>query len=842
MSKEVTLYLDVNRVNRPFVQQLDEEELFGGQLARVKEIFELLEADQSDALKVARGESQGCLNGETTRVKAIEGWSSGSNIIGIFGKRGSGKSSVMLSVKEKLESDPMRDEKYRFIKEKSLSIWLDPALFMDNRLARVFLAKLYGMFKVWSEEQARCNTKRNESLQKRLHEAFQRVQQALGGIGNGEGMESSLRNLLLTAETGTIQHNVFELVELMLEAKGCAGGKMVLFLDDFDVQVRDVIGYLEDWKHFLNLPNVVVVLSAAQVELEELVVVGLMRNRRELFCAVDCTDTKSMFPSRPWLEKGELYERSHAYLLKVVGSNRRVYLSPNTAVRATKLKIRENESKWGEEKRIEHYLSQSTALALNIHFYQVSKDQEKEGKFDFILNAWRDSSLREQVIALTQLRGTTKLAVESIIDANFSQSEIRQLETALPNTANRLKFSSDVVRWITSDRNAKSGKSLRDFCESTLRTEFRSSWQAYLFVNYMWRILGEDESEPNPVVNFLNIDRESDALFWGGGALSKLSKLRGDALSNKNTPKAAKVSSFTADLIASDYWRTDEKANWKPQLLRPKLEVNPLNAIPRLLLGIDFNSWFASEYRDDEIMNIQQRFIDWSLYLRFENSHLCDYLKNSLANPIFFSSLLAQFSKGSNRRADGIPGFFEQLEKNLVANTLKVIELRWGEESGLYQEMKELFKFHPLNPGAPECRLDLMFKVALDFNDEEKKIVLELREELSNWKRFVRYFYTRRDEFLPDAWRDNQDPLGSGADLKKKARSLQVYLSRDVHKQKEGKPLPIYSELNRAMRKAEEGELAEGAQRVYAVIQEYIKYSEKMVRELELQIQDAESK
>lgn len=282
-----------------------------------------------------------------------------SNIIAFCAERGQGKTRAMLSMAEALrylgrspdgkvsESGTFWNEevqKYRF----EILDNIDPSrMGPRDAIVKMVLSRLFINFKDAYKahldgESALTYSKFNrnaeeDSLRERILRYFRKCWRSLEILHNegiGEMLtEGELERLEERGDSSNLRDDIFTLIGLFLKYKyPDSKARLVLQIDDADLDLERIYNILEDLHKYLDLPNTVILLAANMTQLESVV--------EKYF--IDKYEVSLRFKdSMVTVER--CHEIAERYLEKILPSSRRVYLPDiNTAIleRYSLLRIR----------------------------------------------------------------------------------------------------------------------------------------------------------------------------------------------------------------------------------------------------------------------------------------------------------------------------------------------------------------------------------------------------------------------------------------------------------------------------------------------------------------------
>ena len=208
-----------------------------------------------------------------------------SNIIAFTGGRGTGKTSVMLSYMQMLESDERLDEAD---KEKHCYFhclpMIDPShISKDETIIDVILSKMYTKFELLvKREECRVREKFSIDDQRELYQGFEDVYKAVRSLckdRNGRYSEMEYLEGLRHTAAGVDLHDkldslIYKYLSIFCEPSSC-GNKpsafLVISVDDLDLNISKGFSICEDLRKYLNFPNVIILFSVNMDQLSDIV-------------------------------------------------------------------------------------------------------------------------------------------------------------------------------------------------------------------------------------------------------------------------------------------------------------------------------------------------------------------------------------------------------------------------------------------------------------------------------------------------------------------------------------------------------------------------------------------
>lgn len=258
-----------------------------------------------------------------------------NNLIVFTGDRGSGKSSCMVSFSNYLRKIPYldtesimrdmetysnRDIKFNIIKEYSFELirTIDPSLFENNNnILEVILSNMFFSFKVIVESKDYNNVKDEEKRELLKH--FQKVYKSLQTLNRTKKEifdEEMLDALINIAESTNIKRDLFLLIDRYLEFMSEPGGKfkkkLVVRIDDIDLNTKYAFEMIEQIRKYLMIPNVIILMAVKIDQLFDIVKKENIKDFKELI-------GESM-------KADEISNMTERYLEKLIPINRRLYM------------------------------------------------------------------------------------------------------------------------------------------------------------------------------------------------------------------------------------------------------------------------------------------------------------------------------------------------------------------------------------------------------------------------------------------------------------------------------------------------------------------------------------
>lgn len=207
----------------------------------------------------------------------------GSNVIAFSAQRGCGKTSTMLSfsrVLAKMDADTLMDENHRFLSEKDrtdlsgaffhvLSPVSPSVLEEQQNILYVTLARLYDYARELIQREASCRRNqysgRNSSMEQLngLKHALQTCYDGIIGVKQKtKEMPRDILELQDICDGLSLSKRFAALTGKIIECLGGDQHYLILQLDDADSQVKNGFCVLEDVRKYLQIPNLIILISA----------------------------------------------------------------------------------------------------------------------------------------------------------------------------------------------------------------------------------------------------------------------------------------------------------------------------------------------------------------------------------------------------------------------------------------------------------------------------------------------------------------------------------------------------------------------------------------------------
>lgn len=316
IGKETCLVID------DVVRSINEHGILGNGYQKAVDAFHNY-IQQTERLRI-RLKKRGATDSEINNML----YRSPQNIIAFCGKRGTGKTSAMLSFAEFLERDDgpgsasYEFKKQNFSNMRSVVLSpLDPTMLEnDQDLLSVVLSRL--LYK--AEERWNHNTSFRhsyEDLETEKNQLLRMANACMNGIQAVKKKKeiSSLADLQRIGDSAVLKKNLFDLVEKVnsfclnkVDADGSTD-YLVIPIDDTDCQIQKAHAVMEDIRRYLTLPNVIILMAMDS---------DMLRN----VFAQHYADAFNTGLNKSFLEPREMQHYAEKYMTKLVPATHRVYL------------------------------------------------------------------------------------------------------------------------------------------------------------------------------------------------------------------------------------------------------------------------------------------------------------------------------------------------------------------------------------------------------------------------------------------------------------------------------------------------------------------------------------
>lgn len=253
-----------------------------------------------------------------------------NNLILFTGQRGSGKTSAIESVAKYLHNNTYEEKTYYCLP------MIDPSFFTkDTNLLKTVLSRVFGEAKFLMKKQ---NKKDASSSYDKLLKAFDKVQKALGVLEESGKLRFNMESLNETSEAlemnKLMQYLVDEFRNYLFSIEDKKVDKLILVIDDIDMNVSCAADMLEQVRKFLMLDNLIVIMSA-----------NLKQLQNEI-CERICGSYPNSLKDNNSDVADDVEDQATKYLLKVFPTSRRVHVeNPAERLVDTFLKIEDDSEK-----------------------------------------------------------------------------------------------------------------------------------------------------------------------------------------------------------------------------------------------------------------------------------------------------------------------------------------------------------------------------------------------------------------------------------------------------------------------------------------------------------------
>ncbi len=216
------------------------------------------------------------------------------NVIAFVGQRGAGKTQTMLSFSQRLADLPCKggsppdDPKLKELRNCRFFVMppISPsALEKSNEFLYVVLSRLYRYVNRALEKDGSC-LREDPGLRTELWRYFNRCVTGINGLSAGDGKAADISELQDAVDGLALRESFYKLVSLavdrVLQKECSADAFLVLQLDDADSQIENGYGVLEDVRRYMQIPNLVILMSSDMEMLHNVVLQNHMKQFSDL--------------------------------------------------------------------------------------------------------------------------------------------------------------------------------------------------------------------------------------------------------------------------------------------------------------------------------------------------------------------------------------------------------------------------------------------------------------------------------------------------------------------------------------------------------------------------------
>lgn len=216
------------------------------------------------------------------------------NVIAFVGQRGAGKTQTMLSFSQRLADLPCKggslldDPKLKELQNCRFFVMppISPsALEKSNEFLYVVLSRLYRYVNRALEKDGSC-LREDPGLRTELWRYFNRCVTGINGLSAGDGKAADISELQDAVDGLALRESFYKLVSMavdrVLQKECSADAFLVLQLDDADSQIENGYGVLEDVRRYMQIPNLVILMSSDMEMLHNVVLQNHMKQFPDL--------------------------------------------------------------------------------------------------------------------------------------------------------------------------------------------------------------------------------------------------------------------------------------------------------------------------------------------------------------------------------------------------------------------------------------------------------------------------------------------------------------------------------------------------------------------------------
>lgn len=354
-------------------------------------------------------------------VNLEEGIECNNNIIVFDGDRGSGKTSCMMSVANILVEHPANffEEQPELKKQKFLKLpMLEPSFFdSEHNAVTLFVSRLYKEYLKTDKSRHDDQTRHN------LLNQFVSVQQSIKCILGDFEPKDGLDYLVGLSSAVDLRSDIYKLVSLFLDYIGQKESKLLVLIDDIDINPQMAEDMAEQVRKYLVLPNVVVLAS---MKIEQLTGILFRKYSNEYEISKRCLDDD---------EKAEIKNRVEKYVTKLFPRSHRVYMPLSDSILRCKIEL-ENRDLWSynlpEDLLVRQIVPELIFKKTRYLFYNTNK--------------------RESFIVPRNLRD-----LRQMLHLLLSMPEYADEKEEHPHLENKLSFKKYLFEdWVTNNFDEKS--------------------------------------------------------------------------------------------------------------------------------------------------------------------------------------------------------------------------------------------------------------------------------------------------------------------------------------------------------------------------------------------------
>lgn len=226
-----------------------------------------------------------------------------NNIIAFIGERGSGKTSCMMSFAKSLPTNPTYEKNSFHVLET-----MDPSFFeMNSNILELLIARMYNQFSEDRDEKIPYDASKN------LIKAFQELQKSLQHCKKEDIHLDALEKLGHLGESERVKERLHETINRYLECY--KKEKLVISIDDIDLNVSQAYKMVEQIRKYLILPNVILLMAVKLEQLDNVIQQQMLKENEVLI-------------NRGVFAASQVSGMAEKYLDKLIPHDARVYL-PN---------------------------------------------------------------------------------------------------------------------------------------------------------------------------------------------------------------------------------------------------------------------------------------------------------------------------------------------------------------------------------------------------------------------------------------------------------------------------------------------------------------------------------
>jgi len=198
-----------------------------------------------------------------------------NNIISIVGDRGTGKSSILLTLGKLLESEKVKND-YEALRKKNFKVMttIDPSkLEKNDSILRLVLSQMFADYSQKVNENREINNDKSREILMAFKEVYKNLCNL--SLSNDEiknEYENELETLYKLSASLSLRSTFSKLVDNYLELNSKSDSTyLVITIDDMDMNMSYAYSMIEDIRKYLMVPKVIVLMSYHYGQLKKVI-------------------------------------------------------------------------------------------------------------------------------------------------------------------------------------------------------------------------------------------------------------------------------------------------------------------------------------------------------------------------------------------------------------------------------------------------------------------------------------------------------------------------------------------------------------------------------------------